>query len=99
MREELSGLMDRALIIDHHLAGDIPATWRYIDSHAAACCEIVAQLIECFESDPPGSTDLLTPVVCEALFAGIVSDTGWFRFSNTREQTHVLAAKLIRRGG
>jgi len=98
MREVLSDFMDRALIIDHHLGGDMPATWRYVDHHAAACCEIVAELIECFQSVSPEPLNLFTPVVCEALFAGIVSDTGWFRFSNTREQTHLLAAKLIQQG-
>ena len=36
--------------------------------------------------------------IAEALFVGIGSDTGWFRFSNTRPQTHRLAARLLELG-
>jgi phosphoesterase RecJ-like protein len=36
--------------------------------------------------------------IAEALFVGIASDTGWFRFSNTRPQTHRLAARLLEFG-
>ncbi len=36
--------------------------------------------------------------IAQALFVGIGSDTGWFRFSNTRPQTHRLAARLLEMG-
>ena len=101
MRSDLSRLLDRTMIIDHHLTGDIPARWQYIDPQAAACCEIVAQIIDHLAMGEPGTKnhhDLLTPIVCEALFVGLATDTGWFRFSNTRPQTHELAAKLLRLG-
>ncbi len=98
MREALSGLLERTLIIDHHTTGDLPAAHRYIDSSAAACCEIVAQLIEQIEGKSQGHNGLFTPAVCEALFVGVASDTGWFRFSNTRPQSHELAGRLLRLG-
>lgn len=98
MREVLSEYTDRMLIIDHHLAGDVPAAWRYIDHQAAACCEVIAELIDGLEKDTTRQHDLYTPTVCDALFAGVVSDTGWFRFSNTRAKTHDLASRLIRQG-
>ncbi len=98
MRQAIGRVLDRTLLIDHHLAGDVPATWRYIDHEAAACCEIVAKLIKQIQCDTKTAVDLFTPTVCQALFAGVASDTGWFRFSNTRAQTHDLAAELIRRG-
>jgi phosphoesterase RecJ-like protein len=88
--------LDRTLIIDHHLSGDIPAAHRYIDGCAAACCEIVAQFID--ELLTPPIAEPWASIIREALFVGIVSDTGWFRFSNTRPHTHELAAKLLREG-
>ncbi len=91
IRPQLEGWTDRTLIIDHHLNGDVPARWHYIDAQGAACCEIVAQLLD--EMKLP-----FDPIVCEALYVGIASDTGWFRFSNTRPQTHELAARLLRQG-
>ena len=91
IRPQLERWTDRTLIIDHHLNGDVPATWHYIDVQGAACCEIVAQLLD--EMKLP-----FDPIVCEALYVGIASDTGWFRFSNTRPQTHELAARLLEDG-
>jgi phosphoesterase RecJ-like protein len=87
---------EKLLVVDHHLSGDVPAAYRYIDGKAAACAEIIAQLIELLE-DITGK-QLMDAVVCEQLFVGIASDTGWFRFSNTRPQTHELAAKLMHKG-
>jgi len=91
MQPVLKPWLDRMLIVDHHLSGDMEAAWRYIDGEAAACCEIVAQLIDAM-GVPYDDT------IAEALFVGISSDTGWFRFSNTRPQTHELAARLKRAG-
>ncbi|MEM7627147.1 MAG: DHH family phosphoesterase [Planctomycetota bacterium] len=99
--------LGRTLILDHHLSGDIDAADRYVDGGAAAACEVIAELIELLipscvppgrrEGDTAGYTPL-PPVIRDALFVGIASDTGWFRFSNVRPQTHELAAKLIRQG-
>ena len=99
MRARLERVLDRTAIVDHHIVGDVPSAWRYIDKRAAACCEVVASLITRMQHTPGGPpSDLFTPTVCEALFVGLASDTGWFRFSNTRSQSHELAADLIRRG-
>lgn len=107
LRALIEPRLDRTLIIDHHLSGGIAAADRYVDGGAAACAEIIAELVELLvhPSEPGGKrqTDTagykpLPPVVRDALFVGIASDTGWFRFSNTRPQTHELAARLIRMG-
>ncbi len=115
LRPAIESHLDRTLIIDHHLSGDIPAVHRHIEGDAAACAEVVAVLLD-YLADKPGlegpdrrtapigtrATDWqnphYTPTVRKALFAGIASDTGWFRFSNTRPRTHELAARLIRLG-
>lgn len=92
--------MDRTLVIDHHLSGDIPASDRLVDPQAAAACEVVAQVIMHL-ADPTGAPSqeaLSDPVIGEALFMGIASDTGWFRYANVRPATLELAATLIRAG-
>ncbi|MEO0515413.1 MAG: DHH family phosphoesterase, partial [Planctomycetota bacterium] len=113
MRPFIEPHLDRTLILDHHLSGDIDAAHRHVVGEAAAACEILAELIELLipACVPPGSTVAegrrdgdsagytpLPATIREALFVGIASDTGWFRFSNVRPQTHELAAKLIRQG-
>ncbi|MGH7543614.1 MAG: DHH family phosphoesterase [Gemmatimonadota bacterium] len=79
------------LIIDHH-AG--PATIRGFDlrdSGAAATGSMVFEMLERWEAT-------FTPDIATALYAAIAYDTGGFRYSNTRERTHEIAAELIRRG-
>lgn len=90
--------LDRTLILDHHLSGDIRAAHRYIDGKAAAACEIVAELLEHLVREPDQLDADAMKIISDALFVGIASDTGWFRFSNTRPRTHELAAKLLRQG-
>jgi len=93
MRAALEARLDRTLILDHHLSGDVPARHRLVEPGAAAACELVAGLIERIEPEALG-----TPGVAESLFAGLASDTGWFRFSNTTPRTHRLAAELMEFG-
>jgi len=89
--------LDRTLVIDHHLSGDIDAPYRYVDGDSAATAEIIAVLIDRLLADR-GGLDAATAAMRDGLFVGIASDTGWFRFSSTRPQTHELAARLIRLG-
>ncbi len=91
LRDWLAPRRQKVIVIDHHLHGDDVAAERFVDARAAAACEIVADLIGAMgvAIDRP---------MAEALFLGIASDTGWFRFSNTRPNTHRLAARLLERG-
>ena len=107
MQEHLEPPLDRTVILDPHLSGEIDAAHRHVVGEAAAACEVLAELIELLIPScvPPGRRDgdtagytPLPATIREALFVGIASDTGWFRFSNVRPQTHELAAKLIRQG-
>lgn len=100
MRSVLEPWTNRMLILDHHLSGDIPARHRYIEGTAAACCEVVAHALDEMQAgeSKAGLDYFSNRDLAAALFVGIASDTGWFRFSNTRPQTHELAARLIRTG-
>jgi len=95
MRSFLEARLDRTIIIDHHISGDLPARHRLVDSTAAACCTVVAEVLDAIEGLTPqemrqaqydgreANQFIANPVVAESLFVGIASDTGWFRFSNT----------------
>ena len=97
LAEAVRPLLDRTLILDHHLSGDVQAVHKYIDTNAAAAAEIIAALID--KLAPDKSIDPASKTtINEALFTGIASDTGWFRFSNVTPQTHRLAADLIAAG-
>ena len=87
---------DRVVIIDHHAHGDGEmAAMRLIDTVAAAACEIAAKVC----CGLLGVEAVRMPVdVGEALYLGISTDTGWFRYSNTTRATMMLAADLIAAG-
>jgi len=78
--------------IDHHVsAGELPAGARYIDSEAAATGELVFELA--VANDWP-----LTQPAARGLYVAILTDTGGFRFSNTRPRTLRIAAELLEAG-
>jgi phosphoesterase RecJ-like protein len=91
MRAYLSLRRERVTVIDHHVHGDDVGAMLYVDSEAAAACEIVAELIDLLKVKHD-------QLIRDALFIGIASDTGWFRFSNTRPRTHRLAGRLLEEG-
>lgn len=97
LAEQVNTMTGRTLILDHHLSGDIEAAHRYIDATAAAAAEIIAALVSKLIGDKPVGTQV-KQTINDALFTGIASDTGWFRFSNVTPNTHRLAADLIAAG-
>jgi bifunctional oligoribonuclease and PAP phosphatase NrnA len=78
--------------IDHHVSpGTLPPGPRYLDPSAAATGELVSEIA--LANRWP-----LTPEVARALYVAILTDTGGFRFSNTRPRTLRIAAELLETG-
>lgn len=79
------------LCIDHHEINSGFARLGYVDHRSASCAEIIKSLI-----DIMGVT--ITPQIADALFTGVCTDTGCFKFSNTSPATHRIAAELMEAG-
>lgn len=95
---QLPGLQERItqwprpkIVIDHHLTQEDWADVKLVDTAASAAGEIVAEVIERWGIP-------LDLALANVLYVAIVSDTGWFQFSNTRPQTLRLGAKLMELG-
>ena len=88
MVEWLDARRDQVIGIDHHASGDDVAPDRYIDATAASCTMLVLELIDCLGID-------LTPSMATPLFAGLATDTGWFRQANADAQAFATAARLL----
>jgi phosphoesterase RecJ-like protein len=76
--------------IDHHVTHEEFASVTLLDPNASSACELVYRVIE-----PMGAIDKR---VASALYAGILSDTGGFRYESARPATLVIVADLISRG-
>ena len=77
--------------IDHHISNNGFAAVNCIDAHAAATAEIIAGMA--MDCQLP-----IDPVSAQALFVGIATDTGQFRYAATSERVFELTAALLRLG-
>lgn len=80
-----------ALAIDHHPSNTLFAERTYLCAERGSCAEVVAEVIDALEVP-------FTPAIADALFTGVSTDTGCFRYSNVEAATHRLAARLIESG-
>jgi len=78
------------LNIDHHISNDGKADFLYNDNRAAAA-EMIFEIIDHLGGDFP-------PEVATPLYTGLATDTGFFKFSNTRPDTLRAAARLLEAG-
>lgn len=75
------------LNIDHHISNTHYAKRLYLDENAAACAECVFEILD--ELGVEFDRD-----IANAIYTGISTDTGCFRYSNVTAKTHEIAAKL-----
>lgn len=78
------------LNIDHHISNDGKADFLYNDNRAATA-EIVFEIVDRFGGE-------FTPEIAIPLYTGLATDTGFFKFSNTRPETLRAAARLLEAG-
>lgn len=79
------------LSVDHHISGEPFAEHNFFFPEAAATCEIIAEFL--YQESFPVSAHM-----ANALYAGIVTDTGKFSYSSTSATTLKLASNLIEDG-
>jgi len=78
--------------IDHHVGeGELPAGPRYMDATASATGELVFELAQ-------ANGWHITAPIARAIYVALLTDTGGFRFSNTRARTLRIAAELLEAG-
>jgi phosphoesterase RecJ-like protein len=77
--------------IDHHLSNVGFAAINIVDSASAATCEILAGVM--LDNGLP-----IDATSAQALFTGLLTDTGQFRFNSTSRRCFVLAGELVARG-
>lgn len=79
----------KTICIDHHISNKGYADINHIVANASSTCEIIYTLLD---------EEKISKRVAEALYTGIVHDTGVFQYSNTSELTMNIAGKLMGKG-
>jgi phosphoesterase RecJ-like protein len=82
---------DALVVVDHHLSNTLYGTHHLVDVEAAATAVVALDFI-----DRLGV--VLTPAIATAVYTGLVTDTGSFRFAATTPEVHEIAARLLRAG-
>src|SRR5712691_447481 len=78
--------------VDHHVSvGLLPPGPRYLDADAAATGELIFELAL-------ANSWTVSQEAARGLYVAILTDTGGFRFSNTRPRTLRVAAELLETG-
>lgn len=78
----------QSLNIDHHISNTEFAKVNWVDAKACCTCEMVYEL--CRRLKVPLDSEMAL-----SLYAGIVVDTGNFRYSNASASCHRIAAELL----
>ena len=77
------------ICIDHHISNEKYAMENIVFPKASSTCEVLYGLMD---------EDRIDNHISEALYMGIVHDSGAFKYSNTSAQTMNIAGKLMEKG-
>jgi phosphoesterase RecJ-like protein len=95
--DRLGVLQDKAaaagelIVVDHHVSNTRFGTVNLVDPRAAATAMLAAELISRLDVE-------LTRDAAFGIYAGLVTDTGSFKYPATSPDVHELAARLLRTG-
>ena len=78
--------------IDHHAGGGPLAERRIVDVSCAAATQALVPVLDAM------GVDIARDSIAEPLFAGLATDTGWFRFSSAGPEVYRVAARLMEAG-
>lgn len=79
------------IVIDHHGKNKMFGDYNYVDPVAPACAQILIAMLEYFNID-------ITKEIGTCLIAGIITDTGGFRYSGVTTETFEFASWILSKG-
>ncbi len=79
----------KTINIDHHVSNQGCGMVNYIKISASSACELVYEVID---------HEWIDARIAQALYVGMMTDTGVFRFSNTSKKTMQIAGELMSYG-
>ncbi|GAB4232877.1 MAG: bifunctional oligoribonuclease/PAP phosphatase NrnA [Ekhidna sp.] len=93
METAASEISGKIALVDHHLNPEIVPDFNFWNDKSAATAELIFDLIVDY-----AGKQVITKSIAECLYAGIMTDTGSFKHSNTTAKIHRTVADLIELG-
>ena len=87
LEPQYAGKVD--LCVDHHVSNLLYAERVLLEPHAAAACEVLYKVYRAMGIQ-------FTEQIAMCLYTGMATDTGCFKFSCTRPETHIFTAEIMR---
>ena len=93
MKEYVEKSNAKIIMIDHHEEPSNYADFMYSEPKMSSTCEMIYHFIE-----KMGDIDKIDKNISRSLYAGIMTDTGSFKFPSTTELTHLVISNLLKTG-
>jgi phosphoesterase RecJ-like protein len=93
LKSEIEASDAKRVLIDHHLFPDKNFDFSLSDTSASSTAELIYEFVSGISF-----SDYLDKDFAECIYTGLVTDTGSFRFSSTRSNTHLVASELLKLG-
>lgn len=93
MKEYVEKSNAKIIMIDHHEEPSNYADFIYSEPKMSSTCEMIYHFIE-----KMGDVDKIDKNISRSLYAGIMTDTGSFKFPSTTELTHLVISNLLKTG-
>ncbi|WP_448588614.1 DHH family phosphoesterase [Thermocrinis sp.] len=78
--------------IDHHIGGEFYGEFDYIDHSAPSTASLIYELLKYWDKN------CIDAEIAQCLYAGLATDTGFFRYSNTTAEVFEMAKELVELG-
>ncbi len=93
MASIVDGVDAARVMIDHHPFPENVVDIMFSDTSASSTCELVCQVIQ-----GTGLTDYIDKDAAEALYTGIITDTGALSYNSSNPATYYVVASLLKLG-
>lgn len=94
----LKSMAGRVVGLDHHARGDEIASDRIVECSMASTTQLVVRFIDALGVPLVAAGQGAKFSIAEALFVGLATDTGWFRFQSADAAVFALASRLLAHG-
>lgn len=93
-RDQVFKKCNKTFCLDHHASSTPLADFNVIIPETAATCQLVWQIFKALQKYGL----IVDKAMAEAVYVGILTDTGGFRYSNTSAETHIIASEIFALG-
>lgn len=93
LSDERFNLSKYSIKIDHHFDSEKYTDYEYVDYNASSCTQIITEFYMNFKNEL-----IMSKECAEALYTGLLTDTGRFQNSNISSKTFIVASELLNYG-